>query len=414
MKELIRVLHVDDESSFLELTTEFLLREDDRFEIVTETSPEDGLDRLTVDSFDCIVSDYQMPTMTGIEFLEAVRESYPSLPFVLFTGEGSEAVASDAISAGATDYLQKQTGTEQYQLLANRILNAVESYQTQHELKQYQLLVETVGDPMYILDNDGLITLANEALAEMLGCDCQDVVGMHADEFLIDGGYQEGSDQMLGILKDPTTDWVTYEVHIKTTDGREIPTEINIAPVTTAAGTFEASVGVVRDISARKRRENRLEALHTTTRQLIDTTDFEEIVSTGIAAAEDVLELELASFYIQSPDDPDLLVPIDSTESATALFGTVPSIPRGEGLLWQVYETKESIFASDIREYPGAYNEETPVRSELLIPAGEHGVFVAAATTTDGFSTTDKKLAQVLVATLTRAIENSTIQYSDH
>jgi PAS domain S-box-containing protein len=407
MKESIRVLHVDDEPSFLELTAKFLLREDTRFEITTETSPEAGLDRLDVDSFDCIVSDYQMPAMTGIEFLEAVRKSHSSLPFILFTGEGSETVASDAISAGATDYLQKQTGTEQYQLLANRILNAVESYQTQHELKQYQLLVETVGDPMYILDADGLITLANEALAEMLGYDRHTVIGMHASEFLVDAGYQDGTARLTAILDDSTADWSTYEVRIKATDGTEVPTEINIAPVTTAAGTFEGSVGVVRDISARKRRERRLKALHTTTRQLIDATDFEGAVSTGLAAAEDVLELELASFYIPSSDDSDLLVPLDSTESAEALFGTVPSIPRGEGLLWEVYETKESIFASDIREHPDTYNESTPVRSELLIPAGEHGVFVAAATTTDGFSTTDKKLAQVLVATLTRAIDNS-------
>jgi CheY-like chemotaxis protein len=68
-----------------------------------------------------------MPGKDGIEFLQAVREAYPDLPFVLFTGKGSEAVASDAISAGVTDYLQKQSGTEQYELLVNRIRNAVQA-----------------------------------------------------------------------------------------------------------------------------------------------------------------------------------------------------------------------------------------------------------------------------------------------
>jgi hypothetical protein len=46
---------------------------------------------------------------------------------VLFTGKGSETVASEAISAGVTDYLQKGTGTDQFVILANRIENAVES-----------------------------------------------------------------------------------------------------------------------------------------------------------------------------------------------------------------------------------------------------------------------------------------------
>lgn len=412
MTESVRLLHVDDESSFLELTAEFLSHEDDRFEVVTETSPSDGLARLDAESFDCVVSDYQMPETTGIEFLEAVRESYPSLPFILFTGEGSETVASEAISTGATDYLQKQTGTEQYQLLANRVLNAVESYQTQRELEQYQLLVETVGDPMYILDADGTVTLANEALAEMLGCDRETAIGMHASDFLTDGGYRSASQRLDEIRADPSADWSTYEVDVVTTDGREIPTEINVAPVAATDGTYDASVGVVRDISAQKRREHRLEALQTTARQLIDATTFEEAVDIGIAAAEDVLNMEVAGFYAPASDTPDLLVPVATTDRVETLFESVPRFGRDEGLIWQVYETEKSIFTADVREHPDAYNSETPIRTELVIPAGGYGVFIAGTTECDGFSTTEKKLAHVLVATLTRALESSDVTSS--
>lgn len=46
-----------------------------------------------------------MPGQNGIEFLETVCETYPYLPFILYTGKGSEEVASDAITAGVTDYL---------------------------------------------------------------------------------------------------------------------------------------------------------------------------------------------------------------------------------------------------------------------------------------------------------------------
>lgn len=127
MVEAIHVLHVDDEPDVAELAAEFLEREDDRIDVSTETCVGDGLDRLAENGFDCIVSDYQMPEMDGLEFLDAVRESHPDLPFILYTGQGSEDVASNALTAGATDYLQKGTGTEQYELLANRIKNAVES-----------------------------------------------------------------------------------------------------------------------------------------------------------------------------------------------------------------------------------------------------------------------------------------------
>jgi DNA-binding NarL/FixJ family response regulator len=67
-----------------------------------------------------------MSGMDGIELLRTIREERPNLPFVLFTGKGSEEIASEAISAGVTDYLQKRGGTEQFALLANRVANAVE------------------------------------------------------------------------------------------------------------------------------------------------------------------------------------------------------------------------------------------------------------------------------------------------
>ena len=111
--DTIRVLHVDDHVDFAEMATTFLERENDRFDTEIGASASDGLDRLADSSFDCVLSDYDMPTQDGIEFLRTVRQKYPELPFILYTGEGSEAVASEAISAGVTDYLQKSSGTEQ-------------------------------------------------------------------------------------------------------------------------------------------------------------------------------------------------------------------------------------------------------------------------------------------------------------
>jgi PAS domain S-box-containing protein len=132
----IRVLHVDDDPRFGQLVSDFLERGDHHIDVVGETSAEAGLDALADGEFDCVVSDYDMPRMDGLEFLQAVRERDDDLPFVLFTGKGSEAVASDAITHGATDYLQKGGSTEQYELLANRVVNAVSGYRAEREASE--------------------------------------------------------------------------------------------------------------------------------------------------------------------------------------------------------------------------------------------------------------------------------------
>jgi len=136
MATAIQVLHVDDEPEFGDLVADVLERENDRFEVVTETSAADGLRRVEDEPPDCVVSDYEMPGTDGIEFLDAVRDDHPDLPFILFTGKGSEEIASEAISAGATDYLQKRPGTDQYKLLANRVRNAVQQYRSQRALER--------------------------------------------------------------------------------------------------------------------------------------------------------------------------------------------------------------------------------------------------------------------------------------
>ena len=150
MNGAIRVLHVDDDPGLSEVTERFLERADDRITVESAADVEEGL-RLLDDDVDCVVSDYEMPGRNGVEFLRAVREEYPDLPFILFTGKGGEAVASDAISAGVTDYLRKQSGTDHYELLANRVADAVEGVRTEERLeaerRRFGILFERLTQP---------------------------------------------------------------------------------------------------------------------------------------------------------------------------------------------------------------------------------------------------------------------------
>jgi len=124
----VRVLYVDDNSRFLE-TVSRLLAKKEGVEVITETDPSICIDRLEGMDINCILSDYRMPQMDGMDFLREIRDEYPNLPFILFTSKESEDLIKTALEEGATDYVSKSVASVSYELLTNRIKRAVEHYE---------------------------------------------------------------------------------------------------------------------------------------------------------------------------------------------------------------------------------------------------------------------------------------------
>jgi CheY-like chemotaxis protein len=157
----IRILHVDDDPAFGRLTVEFLEREDDRFQVETESSATAALDRLLdgADGIDCVISDYRMAEMNGIEFLRAFRDAAPNaaVPFVLLTERGSEEVAAEALNAGASSYVQKGTA-ETYDYLAERVRCDVESARVRRDSDRFGTLVRALDDGFYVADDGSGLT----------------------------------------------------------------------------------------------------------------------------------------------------------------------------------------------------------------------------------------------------------------
>jgi PAS domain S-box-containing protein len=171
------VLHVGDEPDFADTAGALLEREDERFTVTTATSANDGLKILETAGIDCVISDYDMPGQNDTEFLEAVRDTYPDLPFILFTGKGSEEVASEAISVGVSDYLQKSGETDQYTVLANRVANLVEKYRAERARARHHVLIKEATDTILIVDEDGIIQYATPSSERILRRTCEDLVG---------------------------------------------------------------------------------------------------------------------------------------------------------------------------------------------------------------------------------------------
>ena len=120
--ENLRVLIVDDDVDMARLISFRLLRDARHFSISFACGGREALEYLKNNPVDCILSDFQMPEMDGMEFLKAVREQGNDVPFIFVTGQGNEQVARDAFKNGADDYYTKEVGFAHFA----RIINSVE------------------------------------------------------------------------------------------------------------------------------------------------------------------------------------------------------------------------------------------------------------------------------------------------
>lgn len=256
----ISVLYVEDDAQFAETAARWLEKEGDRVEVRTTEDPSEGLSLLAQCSIDCIVSDYKMPEMTGLEFLEKVRETAASVPFILFTGHGSEEVASDAFSAGATDYLQKGSGVDQFTVLTNRIETAVANHRADKQRERQLTAIETVREGICILNDERRFVYVNNAYADLHGYTTEELLGEPWSLVAPDCAQEEMAEDIFAQVHG--TGFWHGELTGLRADQTTFPKDLVIS--TTADDDL---VCTVRDLSAREAWEQKRDRLQT----LVDT-----------------------------------------------------------------------------------------------------------------------------------------------
>lgn len=120
LKTDCQILVVDDDKILLNALQDEL---NDVFsDVTTATRGANALEMMKVQQFDCIVTDYDMPEMNGLELIHQINALYPSLPTILLTGNGSSPEVLNAIETGIFDYVDKPFRAP---VLINRIRNSL-------------------------------------------------------------------------------------------------------------------------------------------------------------------------------------------------------------------------------------------------------------------------------------------------
>jgi len=202
--------------------------------VTTEESAVRALGFLENCGFDAVVSDYQMPEMDGITFLQNVRSRTRTLPFILFTGKGRAEVVIDALNSGADYYVQKGGDPiPQYTELAHKVKRAVWQRRAETALKQKHAVLRAIlaASPQGIgCVRNRTFLWVNESLAGMLGYTRQELKGKHLRElYENEGTYEQiGNRIQKGLKETGKARIITRFRHRK---GFSVDTEIHIAPL---------------------------------------------------------------------------------------------------------------------------------------------------------------------------------------
>lgn len=112
---------IDDDFRVLEALENLLVSVG--FESLLFSSAEEFLDADVISSVDCIISDIEMPGMSGIDLVRSVRSTNRTLPIILISAHHDRSDASDYIDVGANLYFSKPVdGEELLHALRNLVI----------------------------------------------------------------------------------------------------------------------------------------------------------------------------------------------------------------------------------------------------------------------------------------------------
>lgn len=204
--------------------------------------------------WDVALSDYVMPSFSGLEALKQIQSKGVDIPFIMISGKMGEETAVEAMRAGAGDYLLKGQLARLGPVIRRELAEADIRRQRRQSEKELTLLkkaIETLPIGVTICDMERKIIFTNPAEADMHGYAVEELIGLNVRALA------------------PERTWRTYTPHPDPSgnasyrresvnqrkDGSLFPTYIISTLVTDEDGAPMAAISTCEDITARKEAE---------------------------------------------------------------------------------------------------------------------------------------------------------------
>jgi PAS domain S-box-containing protein len=279
-----KILVVDDEKS-LRISLREILRDAGHTVEVAEDADE-ALRMLGEDSYGIVLSDIIMPRISGVALLKAIKDASPDTQVILMTGEPTVETASEAVRAGAFDYLAKPVPARQLitsvanaarirDLIQERERLTAENFKYQEHLEElvaertaalrtsehkYRLLAENASDVIWTMDRNFQLTYVSPAVELVHGYSPQESLvtlkdTMSADSF---AGVIEVLTAEMNLAEKsgyPSDRTIALEVELFRKQGEKFWAEIAMRILLDDSSRPTGILGITRDISDRKQTE---------------------------------------------------------------------------------------------------------------------------------------------------------------
>ena len=274
--------------------------------------------------------------------------------------------------------------------------------------REYETVFENAQDGFFLLtvDEGGTIRFErfNESEEDIVGKSTAEVRGKTPVEaFGEEMGSQLEANYRECVERKET---VTYEQQREFGDATTV-WRTRLTPIV-VDGRVERIVGSGHEITEFRERERTLEQLVERMGEGIGATTSEALGEIAVDITGNVLGAPLAGVHLLS-EDGEQLEAVAAIDRVREEFGVPPTYERDgddapSALVWEAFESGEPIRISDTRER-GTLAEETPARSGIVHPLGEHGVLIVSTTEVNGFDETDQNYVELLSQMLTAVLD---------
>jgi len=381
------ILFVDDEKSVLKALRRSFLDED--YRILTAENAQEAFDLLAHNRVSLIISDHQMPGLTGTEFLSKVRDRNPSTIRILLTGAADASTVMAAIDEGILyKYVTKpwdddelrlavKLALEQYELIQENTRLKHKSGKQEQEIDKLRRFVSTNCSPLgSVLVERGIILPAQYEMVEKY-CSQNDIVLFRA---LVDLGMI-GDQDLLKVIQDKSNadiislDSTNLNKDLAQLISLEVCESSCLVPIQRNGKTLSLAMADILDLP-RVDYVSFVTGLSVTP-QLASWPDIQRTIRTLYGDEEPEIDPETEEADPGDHDDIDVILDVEEMETEGQLIAK-SKLPSAVRLINAIISKAIRYGASDLHIEPKGehtsvrYRVDGLLRDGMTIPARQH------------------------------------------